>query len=213
MYTLPPLPYAYDALEPFIDGQTMHVHHEKHHAAYANNLNAALQKHAELFDVPLETLLAGPDVIPGDIRTAVVNQGGGYANHAFFWQCMSGTRDQAIGPHAQAAFEKAFGGFEQFKQLFSDTALKHFGSGWAWLEKDAQGNLIVESLPNQNSPLASGAQPVLCLDVWEHAYYLQYQNRRQEYIDAWWHVVDWSGIEKRLEALSASAINNNYAHE
>ena len=198
MFELPVLPYAYEALEPFLDVQTMHIHHDKHHGAYVNNLNAALEKHPELAGKSVEDLLKDLNALPEDIRTAVKNHGGGHANHSFFWESMIGAGAGEPNITALAVLEKNFGTFSQFKDTFSQAALKQFGSGWAWCVQKQDGSLVVMSLPNQDSPLSQGMKPILCLDVWEHAYYLKYQNRRQEYIDAWWHVVNWDAVAKRL---------------
>ena len=190
-YELPQLPYAYDALEPHIDEQTMHLHHEKHHNTYVTNLNTALEKHPEADPGNLEELLASINNVPEDIRTAVRNNGGGHSNHSMFWQIM--------GPSGQ-------GGGEQFKEQFGAAAAPGalFGSGWAWLIANPDGSLSIETTPNQNSPLMEGKTPVIGLDVWEHAYYLKYQNRRPEYIDAWWNVVNWDEAERRYQAARSA---------
>ncbi len=200
MFELPSLPYAHDALEPFIDARTMEIHHGKHHAAYVANLNTALEKHPELAGKSVEALLQNLDAVPDDIRIAVRNHGGGHANHSLFWQIMGPSTGGEPQGDVKAAIEKSFGSFAQFKDLFSQTATQHFGSGWAWLAKKSDNSLTVLSLPNQDSPLSQGMQPVLCLDVWEHAYYLNYQNKRADYIAAWWNVVDWGAVEKFLSA-------------
>jgi len=193
MHTLPKLPYAYDALEPYIDARTMEIHHTKHHQAYINNLNAAIEKHPELGDKSAEQLLADLNAIPEDIRGAVRNHGGGHANHAFFWTIMA--KDVAFGGEIADAINSAFGGFEQFKDKFSAAAASRFGSGWAWLVNGPSG-LEIMSTANQDSPLSEGKTPLVCLDVWEHAYYLKYQNRRPEYIDAFFSVINWDKVNE-----------------
>jgi superoxide dismutase, Fe-Mn family len=196
-HELPPLPYDYTALEPHIDEQTMRIHHDKHHATYVNNLNAALEKHPDLQKKAIEDLLRGINTVPEDIRTVVRNNGGGHANHTMFWEIMgpkgSGQPTGAIGD----AIKAAFGGFDQFKEQFAKAGVGRFGSGWAWLI-DAGGKLVIESSANQDSPLMEGKKPILGLDVWEHAYYLKYQNRRPDYIAAWWNVVNWDAVNKRF---------------
>ena len=196
-HTLPALPYPPDALEPYIDKQTMEIHHGKHHAAYVNNLNAALEKHPELQSKSLEELLRGINSVPEDIRTAVRNNGGGHANHTMFWQIMGPKAGgQPTGAIADA-IKGAFGSFDKFKEEFKKAAVGRFGSGWAWAIESG-GKLSIESTPNQDSPLMEGKKIVFGLDVWEHAYYLKYQNRRPDYIDAWWSVVNWAEVNKRL---------------
>jgi Fe-Mn family superoxide dismutase len=196
-HSLPPLPYPSDALEPHIDKQTMEIHHGKHHQAYVTNLNAALEKHPELQSKSVEELLRGINTVPEDIRTAVRNNGGGHANHTMFWQIMGpkagGQPTGAIGD----AIKSAFGGFDKFKEEFKKAATGRFGSGWAWLI-DNGGRLSIESSANQDSPSMENKKAVMGLDVWEHAYYLKYQNRRPDYIDAWWNVVNWNEVNKRL---------------
>jgi len=198
-FTLPDLPYAFDALEPYIDKTTMEIHHGKHHAAYVTNLNKALESAPALAGKPLETLLAGNlAIVPEGIRTAVRNHGGGHINHSMFWKIM--------GPHAGGepsgkladALRGLYGGFDQFKEKFSAAAMGRFGSGWAWLVKDASGKLEIYSTANQDSPIMEGKLPVLGIDVWEHAYYLKYQSRRAEYLSAWWSVVNWKEVERRF---------------
>jgi len=196
-YSLPPLPYPADALEPHIDKQTMEIHHGKHHNAYVTNLNAAIEKHPELASKSVEDLLKSINSVPEDIRTAVRNNGGGHANHAMFWQVMGpNAGGQPTGAIADA-INGSFGGFDKLKEEFKKAAVGRFGSGWAWII--ANGNkLTVESSANQDSPLMEGKKIVFGIDVWEHAYYLKYQNRRPDYIDAWWNVVNWSAINARL---------------
>jgi Fe-Mn family superoxide dismutase len=197
-YTLPALPYDYNALEPSIDEQTMRLHHDKHHQAYVNNLNAAIEGQS-VGDQPIERLIANLDALPEAIRTAVRNNGGGHANHTFFWEIMrpGGAREPA-GALA-LAITKTFGGFTQFKEQFAKACAGRFGSGWGWLTLDRSGALAIESTPNQDSPLMAGKTPVLGCDVWEHAYYLKYQNRRPDYVSAWWNVVNWTEVGKRYE--------------
>jgi Fe-Mn family superoxide dismutase len=196
-HSLPPLPYPSDALEPHIDKQTMEIHHGKHHNAYVTNLNAALDKHPELQSKSLDDLLKGLSTVPEDIRTAVRNNGGGHWNHSMFWQIMGpqagGTPTGAIAD----AITSSFGSFDKLKEELKKAAVGRFGSGWAWVV--SSGNkLTVESTPNQDSPIMEGKTAVFGIDVWEHAYYLKYQNRRPDYIDAWWNVVNWTEINKRL---------------
>ena len=194
-YTLPELPYPYDALEPYIDEPTMRLHHDKHHAAYVNNLNAALDKHPE-FAAPddVTELLRRIQEVPEDIRTAVRNHGGGHANHTLFWEIMRpGGAKEPHGPLAEA-IARAFGDVPTFRQRFSEAAVGLFGSGWAWLVVDGQGQLQLRTTPNQDSPYMDHQTPILGLDVWEHAYYLKYRNRRPDYIDAWWNVVNWKKV-------------------
>lgn len=196
-FELPALPYAYDALEPYIDARTMEIHHTKHHQGYVNKLNAALEKHPELQGVALEDLLRNIASVPEDIRTAVRNNGGGHANHSLFWTIMSPNGGGAPSGDLAAAIDAAFGSFDAFKDAFSQAAATRFGSGWAWLVVDGFGNLKVYSTPNQDSPYMDGFTPILGLDVWEHAYYLKYQNRRAEYIQNWWNVVNWEEVARR----------------
>lgn len=198
-HQLPALPYANNALEPHIDAQTMEIHHDRHHNAYVTNLNAALDKHPELHDKSLDALISDLNAVPEDIRTAVRNNGGGHANHSLFWT--------TIGPNAggqptgalAAAIDSELGGFDAFKQAFAQAATTRFGSGWAWLAL-SNGKLKVYSLPNQDSPIMEGDTPLLGLDVWEHAYYLKYQNKRPDYIGAFWNVVNWNEVGKLYDA-------------
>lgn len=199
-YTLPPLPYAFDALEPHIDARTMEVHHTKHHQTYVNNLNAALEK-SDHRDVAVETLIAQIDALPEALRLPVRNNGGGHANHSLFWTIMSPDGGGKPEGELADAIDKDLGGFDAFKEAFTKAALTRFGSGWAWLNVDSQGKLAIESTGNQDSPLmkgiASGNTPILGLDVWEHAYYLKYENRRPEYIAAFYNVIDWAEVSRR----------------
>jgi superoxide dismutase, Fe-Mn family len=199
-HTLPPLPYAFDALEPSIDAQTMQIHHGKHHQAYVNNLNAALEKAPELQDKSLDELVSKLDAVPDAVRTAVRNNGGGHWNHSFFWQIMAPNAGGEPSGALAAAIDRAFGGFAKLKEQFAAAATGRFGSGWAWLLRDGN-SLAITSTPNQDNPLMDGKKPgdvLLGLDVWEHAYYLKYQNRRPDYITAWWNVVSWREVEKRF---------------
>jgi Fe-Mn family superoxide dismutase len=197
-HTLPSLPYAFDALEPHIDAKTMEIHHGKHHQAYVTNLNAALDKHPELHSKSVEDLLRDISAVPEDIRTAVRNNGGGHANHSMFWQVMGpGAGGAPTGAIAQA-IDASFGGFDKFKDEVKKAGVGRFGSGWAWVLNQG-GKLVVESSANQDSPLMEGKKIVFGVDVWEHAYYLKYQNRRPDYLDAWWNVVNWAEINKRLQ--------------
>jgi Fe-Mn family superoxide dismutase len=199
-FTLPPLPYPSDAQEPHIDKTTMEIHHDKHHAAYVNNLNKALESAPELADKSLEELLANNlAIVPEKIKTAVRNNGGGHANHSFFWPILSGTAGGAPSGNIASVIESNFGGFDGFKEKFNAAATTRFGSGWAWLVKDGAGKFEITSTANQDSPLLEGKTPILGLDVWEHAYYLKYQNRRPEYIAAWWNVVNWNEVNKGLK--------------
>ena len=197
-HEVPPLPYAYNALEPHIDEQTMRIHHDKHHAAYVNNLNAALDKHPELQQKGVEELIRGINSVPEDIRTAVRNNGGGHVNHTMFWEIMGPAKGGAPAGAVGDAIKSSFGTFDAFKEQFAKAGVGRFGSGWAWLI-DAGGKLVIESTANQDSPLMEGKKPILGLDVWEHAYYLKYQNRRPDYIAAWWNAVNWDEVNKRFK--------------
>ena len=195
-FELPPLPYDYNALEPYIDEQTMHLHHDKHHQAYVTNLNTAVQG-TQFESMPVEEVVRRINEVPENIRTAVRNNGGGHVNHSMFWQIMKPNGGgEPTGELAQA-INSTFGSFENFKNQFNDAGAKRFGSGWAWLVMDRNGNLSITSTANQDSPLMDGMKPIMGNDVWEHAYYLKYQNRRPEYLAAWWNVVNWDEIAKR----------------
>jgi Fe-Mn family superoxide dismutase len=199
-FQLPPLPYPSDALEPAIDKQTMEIHHGKHHAGYVNNLNKALESAPELQNKSLEQLLANQcEIVPEKIRTAVRNNAGGHANHSMFWQIMGPKAGGAPTGNLAAAIKEAFGSFDQLKEKLNAAGGGRFGSGWAWLIKN-NGKLEVTSTPNQDSPLMEGKHPIIGVDVWEHAYYLKYQNRRPDYLKAWWDVVNWAEAEKRFNA-------------
>ena len=198
-YTLPALPYAFDALEPHIDARTMEIHHDKHHAAYINNLNNALKDHPELAAKPVNELIADLSAVPEAIRPAVRNNGGGHSNHTFFWEIMGpGKGGAPVGTLAEA-ITKTFGSFDEFKAKFEEAGVKRFGSGFAWLIVNKQGQLEIISLPNQDSPYMDGNKPVIANDVWEHAYYLHYQNRRPDYLKAWWNVVNWDHAEQNYQ--------------
>jgi Fe-Mn family superoxide dismutase len=198
-YELPQLPYAYDALEPHIDKETMNIHHTKHHNAYVTNLNNALAGHDDLLSKSVEELIANLDAVPESARTAVRNNGGGHANHSLFWELLSATGGGNPSGKLAEAIDAKFGSFDAFKEEFAKAATTRFGSGWAWLSLN-NGELELTSTPNQDSPIMEGNTPLLGLDVWEHAYYLNYQNRRPEYIAAFWNVVNWDEVSKRYEA-------------
>jgi Fe-Mn family superoxide dismutase len=196
MHEVPPLPYAFDALEPHIDAKTMEIHHDKHHAAYVTNLNKALDGHPDLQGKSVEDLLRGIDSVPEAIRTAVRNHGGGHANHTLFWQVMGPQAGGAPSGDLGSAIQQAFGSFEGFKEKLTNAATGQFGSGWGWLVASG-GKLEVIARPNQDSPLMEGKVPLLGVDVWEHAYYLKYQNRRPDYLAAWWNTVNWQAVTDR----------------
>ena len=199
-FTLPDLPYPKDALEPHIDARTMEIHHGKHHKAYIDNANAALEKHPALAGKTVEDLLRDLGAVPEDIRSAIRNNAGGHANHSLFWTVMKPNGGGQPGGELAAAMEKAFKSFDAFRQQFETAAKTRFGSGWAWLSVKKDGTLAVSSTANQDSPLSEGMTPILGLDVWEHAYYLNYQNRRPDYVSAFWNVVNWAEVEKRFKA-------------
>ena len=198
-YELPPLPYDYAALEPFIDAETMHLHHDKHHQAYVTNLNAALEKAPDLQKLSPEDLLKGLENVPEGIRAAVRNNGGGHVNHTMFWKIMGPNAGGEPSGAVAEAIKSTFGDFNSFKEKFNDAGLKQFGSGWAWLVRDGGGKLRIMATPNQDSPLSQGLYPVMGNDVWEHAYYLKYQNRRADYLKEWWNVVNWTEVNNRFQ--------------
>ena len=195
---LPDLPYAYDALEPYIDAETMHLHHDKHHQAYVNNANAALEKHPEIGE-DLEALLANVESIPADIRQALINNGGGHLNHALFWELMT-SEETAPSAELAAEIDATFGSFEEFKAVFTAAATTRFGSGWAWLVVNNEGKLEVMSTANQDTPISEGKKPILGLDVWEHAYYVKYRNVRPDYIKAFFSVINWNKVDELYAA-------------
>lgn len=198
-YTLPDLPYAYDALEPHIDARTMEIHHTKHHQAYINKVNSAIEG-TDLADKPIEDLMKGLDSVPENIRGAVRNHGGGHANHSLFWTILGPGAGGAPSGELSDAINAACGSFDAFKEQFANAAATRFGSGWAWLSVGSDGKLVVESTANQDTPLSEGRTPILGLDVWEHAYYLHYQNRRPDYVAAFWNVVNWDEVARRFSA-------------
>jgi len=197
-FILPELPYTYDALEPFMDAQTTEIHHDKHHAAYTNNLNTALEKYPEYFEKTIEAILANLNAIPEEIRTAVRNNGGGYYHHNLWWTELSPNAGGEPTGKIADAIKKDFGNFVAVKEQMNAAAMGRFGSGWAWLSKRSDKTLIIQSTPNQDSPLSQGLFPLLGIDVWEHAYYLKYQNRRKDFVDAFWNVVNWNEVERRF---------------
>lgn len=200
-HLLPELKYSYEALEPHIDALTMEIHYSRHHAAYVNNLNAALEKYSDLQELNVEELMIKLDQIPEAIRQSVRNNGGGHYNHSLFWSIIGPNGGGEAKGELRKAIEKDFGGFEKFREEFSKAAATRFGSGWAWLVINKEGNLQVVSTPNQDTPISEGLNPLLGLDVWEHAYYLKYQNKRPDYINAWWNIVDWDKVEARYENM------------
>ncbi len=199
-FKLPELPYPFDALEPHIDARTMQIHHDTHHAAYIEKLNAALEKAPNFREKSIEEIVKSPDLLPAEVRAAVRNNGGGHYNHSLFWTMMSPNGGGSPQGALSNEIERTFGSFDSFREKFSATAVGHFGSGWAWLGLDSSGKLALFSMPNQDAPLLHGAKPLLGLDVWEHAYYLKYQNRRPEYVAAFWNVVNWKQVAANLEA-------------
>ena len=198
-FTLPPLPYDFSALEPHIDAKTMEIHHGKHHQTYVNNLNAAIEKAPELASKSIDDLMRNVNTLPEAVRTAIRNNGGGHWNHSMFWQIMAAKAGGEPGGALGAAIKSAFGDFAKFREQFSAAGVGRFGSGWAWLINTG-GKLSIVSTPNQDNPLMEGQKAIMGLDVWEHAYYLKYQNRRPDYINAWWNVVNWKEVEKRFSA-------------
>jgi len=200
-FELPPLPYKPDALEKAIDKQTMEIHHDKHHAAYVANLNKALEKHPELYKKSIDEILRDYEKLPKEIATAVINNGGGHANHTLFWEIMAPNAGGKPSGALAKAIDDKFGSFEKFQAAVKDKALTQFGSGWAWLVFEKGKGIDVINLPNQISPLMSGKTPLMGVDVWEHAYYLRYQNKRADYVDAWWNVANWPNIQARYEKV------------
>ncbi len=200
-HSLPDLPYSYDALEPFIDTQTMEIHHQKHHNAYVTKLNSALETSSEWQGKDVEEIIKNLNSVPESIRTAVRNNGGGHFNHTIFWNIMGANAGGEPGGDLATSINDDFGSFSEFKEEFSGAAANRFGSGWAWLVLDPSGKLTVLSTPNQDNPITEGFKPLMGLDVWEHAYYLKYQNRRPEYIENWWNVVNWSAVADRFDSL------------
>ena|SRR3989338_5539719 len=198
-HILPSLPFAYDALEPYIDKATMLVHHTKHHQAYVDNLNKALESHADLQDKRVEWLITHLADVPGDIQKAVRNHGGGHLNHTMFWKMLGPQKNQIPGAEIQKAIDRQFQSIENFQKEFTQSAVTLFGSGWAWLSVNKDKKFIITQTQNQDSPLTLGLYPILCIDVWEHAYYLRYQNRRVEYVQAWWNIVNWEEVEKNFK--------------
>ena len=203
-HELPSLPYAYNALEPFIDEKTMHLHHDMHHGAYVKNLNAALEKYPNLQSKRPEDLLRDLNAIPEDIRTTVRNNGGGHANHTMFWKIMKPKGGGDPTGEISQALSKAFGQFKEFQKQFNDAGLKQFGSGWVWVAGNSKGGLQIVTTPNQDNPISQGLYPVFGNDVWEHAYYLKYNNRRGEYLEAWWNVANWEEINQRYAAFKSA---------
>ncbi len=210
-HELPSLPYAYDALEPYIDTQTMRIHHDKHHQAYINKLNDALKDYLELDKLPIEKILQTPDSVPEKVRAVVKNNGGGHFNHSLFWRVMKppasakASAGEGGAPKGKLteAINKKFGDFTKFKEQFSNLSAGFFGSGWSWLVVNKSGELEIMALPNHDCPITFGQKPLLVLDLWEHAHYLKYQNRRPEYIEAWWNVVNWDEVERNFEKMSS----------
>ena len=203
-YTLPKLEYAYTALEPYLDAQTLRIHYTKHHQKYVDTLNETLKEYPHIAQIPLETLLTDPRKIPVAIRKKVIDNGGGHYNHSFFWVCMAPLSTPEPGPLVKALIEKQFSTFEKFKTEFSQAAEKVFGSGWAWLVLKKDGSCAIITTANQDTPISLGYAPLLCLDVWEHAYYLKFQNKRRDFIDAWWNVVNWDHVEQCYRKIQGS---------
>jgi Fe-Mn family superoxide dismutase len=203
-HSLPPLPYAYDALDPVLSEGAMRLHHDKHHQAYVDNLNKALAGHAEFANAPVEALLKNLQQLPEDLRTPIRNHGGGHANHSLYWELMAPPGTVAVPPSLGRELERAFGDEQSFRKKFTETGARLFGSGWAWLTVDAGGKLEIMGLPNQDSPLSIGKTPLLLVDVWEHAYYPDYQNRRPDWLGAWWALVNWEAVADRLDEAQAS---------
>jgi superoxide dismutase, Fe-Mn family len=199
-HSLPKLSYSFDALEPYMDAKTVEVHYGKHHQIYVDKLNAALEKHPALFDTPIELLIAGLNVVPEDIRTAVRNAGGGHVNHTFFWSILAPQAGGFLNGKFADALTKRFGSFDSFRKQFTEMSLAFFGSGWVWLVVDKVGTLEITCTANQDSPLSLGKKPLLVIDLWEHAYYLKYQNRRAEFVEAFWNLVNWRAVERYYTA-------------
>lgn len=199
IFILAPLPYAFTALEPYLDAKTLEIHYTKHHQAYVNNLNEALKKHPELEKKTLRELITDLKAVPEDIRESVRNNGGGHFNHTLFWDTMCAGGSKLASGKLSQAIDASFGSFEAFQQKFTEIAKKHFASGWTFLVTDPKGKLSIVDTPNHDTPLAQGLEPLLVIDVWEHAYYLKFQNRRPEFVEAWWHVVNWSFVEQQYE--------------
>jgi Fe-Mn family superoxide dismutase len=204
-YTLPALPYPFDALEPYLDARTLEIHHDKHHAGYIAALNRALERHPALFSYPLEWLLTHLDKVPEDIRPLIRDHGGGHANHTFFWNCMSSVHDQTPPDILLDAFTTSFGSFKEFQSQWKQAALGHIGSGWVWLLTGPQGKLKIKTTYNHELPHEPGCIAILVMDIWEHGYYLKYQNLRGDYIDAWWHVVNWPFVASRYQSVMRCA--------
>ena len=198
-HQLPPLPYDFGALEPYIDAQTMQIHHDKHHGTYVTNLNAAVEKHAELGGKSAEDLIKNLNAVPEDVRTAVRNNGGGHVNHSMFWQIMAAKAGGEPGGKVGDAIKQTFGSFADFQTKFNDAGTKRFGSGWVWLVRTKDGKLDIISTANQDNPMMEGHWPIMGNDVWEHAYYLKYKNVRADYLKAWWNVVNWKEVDKRFK--------------
>lgn len=212
-YVLPELGYDFNAMEPYIDAKTMEIHYTKHHAAYVNNLNAAFEKHPYLFEKDLAGLLSDTPEIPEDIRTDVINNGGGHLNHALYWNILGTERGGAPTGDLEAVLKESFSTIDLFKKEFETAAMKRFGSGWVWLSMDSLGQLVIHSTPNQDSPFMDGLVPVIGLDVWEHAYYLNYQNRRADYVKAFWEVLNWKAVAKNYaDAVSFSCSCESDVH-
>ena len=203
-FTLPPLPYSYNALEPHIDERTMQFHHDKHHAAYVKGLNAVIEKYPRLRGKTAEDLIRNLDAVPEDVRTSVRNNGGGHVNHTMFWEIMGPNAGGEPTGEIATAIQRSFGSFAAFKTQFNEAGTKRFGSGWAWLVRNKDGKLQVVSTPNQDNPLSDGLYPIMGNDVWEHAYYLLYQNRRADYLQAWWNVVNWKAVNDRYKTAVAT---------
>lgn len=203
MHTLEKLAYEYNALEPYLDAKTMEIHHSKHHQGYVNKLNENLEKHPELFEKSLEDLLKDPSQIPEDIRQGVINTGGGHYNHTLFWEIIGPNKGGEPAGELAEAINSKFSSFENFKEEFSNAAAAIFGSGWAWLSLNKNKELVLEKTSNQDCPLSQGRTPIMCIDVWEHAYYLNYQNKRPEYIENWWNLVNWENIAVKYKSLTS----------